>query len=155
MGLARACPSPQATARLDLLEPPAAGWCFAQEQGASWEKMAGAAGGRDLPSTPTWAVALVCTVIVLISVAMEHGLHKLGHVRHLPSPACSSIVWHVLIKQRLSLILLCLFTPGFMQWFHTRQKKAMREALEKIKAGGVGRLHQHLYYCPVAPDFQL
>jgi len=31
----------------------------------------------------------------------------------------------------------------------------MREALEKIKAGGVGRLHQHLYYCPVAPDFQL
>ncbi|OEL23702.1 Protein MLO [Dichanthelium oligosanthes] len=60
--------------------------------------MAGAAGGRDLPSTPTWAVALVCAVIVLLSVAMEHGLHKLGH------------------------------------WFHTRHKKAMREALEKIKA---------------------
>ncbi|WVZ55302.1 hypothetical protein U9M48_005978 [Paspalum notatum var. saurae] len=60
--------------------------------------MAGGEGGRDLPSTPTWAVALVCAVIVLVSVAMEHGLHKLGH------------------------------------WFHTRQKKAMREALEKIKA---------------------
>ncbi|CAN6302456.1 unnamed protein product [Urochloa humidicola] len=60
--------------------------------------MAGGPGGRDLPSTPTWAVALVCTVIVLLSVAMEHGLHKLGH------------------------------------WFHTRQKKAMQEALEKIKA---------------------
>lgn len=60
--------------------------------------MAGGGGGRDLPSTPTWAVALVCAVIVLVSVAMEHGLHKLGH------------------------------------WFHTRQKKAMREALEKIKA---------------------
>ncbi|XP_062209736.1 MLO protein homolog 1-like [Phragmites australis] len=60
--------------------------------------MAGGGGGRDLPDTPTWAVALVCAVIVLVSVAMEHGLHKLGH------------------------------------WFHTRQKKAMREALEKIKA---------------------
>lgn len=60
--------------------------------------MAGGGGGRDLPSTPTWAVAVVCAVIVLVSVAMEHGLHKLGH------------------------------------WFHTRQKKAMREALEKIKA---------------------
>jgi hypothetical protein len=43
--------------------------------------MAGGGGGRDLPETPTWAVALVCTVIVLLSVAMEHGLHKLGHVR--------------------------------------------------------------------------
>lgn len=60
--------------------------------------MAGGGGGRELPETPTWAVAVVCAVIVLISVAMEHGLHKLGH------------------------------------WFHTRQKKAMREALEKIKA---------------------
>ncbi|RCV46735.1 hypothetical protein SEVIR_9G559300v4 [Setaria viridis] len=60
--------------------------------------MAGAPGDRELPETPTWAVALVCAVIVLLSVAMEHGLHKLGH------------------------------------WFHTRQKKAMREALEKIKA---------------------
>ncbi|TVU48521.1 hypothetical protein EJB05_08159, partial [Eragrostis curvula] len=58
----------------------------------------GGGGGRDLPETPTWAVALVCAVIVILSVAMEHGLHKLGH------------------------------------WFHTRQKKAMREALEKIKA---------------------
>jgi mlo protein len=43
--------------------------------------MAGGGGGRELPETPTWAVALVCTVIVLLSVAMEHGLHKLGHVR--------------------------------------------------------------------------
>lgn len=43
--------------------------------------MAGAPGDRELPETPTWAVALVCAVIVLLSVAMEHGLHKLGHVR--------------------------------------------------------------------------
>ncbi|GJN30171.1 hypothetical protein PR202_gb18457 [Eleusine coracana subsp. coracana] len=60
--------------------------------------MAGGGGGRELPDTPTWAVAVVCAVIVLISFAMEYGLHWLGH------------------------------------WFHTRQKKALREALEKIKA---------------------
>ncbi|KAL5210981.1 hypothetical protein ABZP36_006604 [Zizania latifolia] len=60
--------------------------------------MAGPAGGRGLPETPTWAVAVVCAVIVLVSVAMEHGLHKIGH------------------------------------WFHKREKKALGEALEKIKA---------------------
>ncbi|XP_048574504.1 LOW QUALITY PROTEIN: MLO protein homolog 1-like [Triticum urartu] len=60
--------------------------------------MAGPAGGRELPDTPTWAVALVCAVMILVSVAMEHALHNLGH------------------------------------WFHKRHKKAMGEALEKMKA---------------------
>jgi hypothetical protein len=40
-----------------------------------------AAGGRELPDTPTWAVAVVVLVLVLISVALEHALHKLTHVR--------------------------------------------------------------------------
>jgi mlo protein len=39
------------------------------------------AGGRELPDTPTWAVAVVVLVLVLISVALEYGLHKLTHVR--------------------------------------------------------------------------
>lgn len=60
--------------------------------------MAAAPGGRELPDTPTWAVALVVLVLVLISVAMEHALHKLTH------------------------------------WFHKRHKKALAEALEKMKA---------------------
>ncbi|VAI24443.1 unnamed protein product [Triticum turgidum subsp. durum] len=60
--------------------------------------MAGRAGGRELPDTPTWAVALVCTVMILVSVAVEHALHKLGH------------------------------------WFRKRHKKALGEALEKMKA---------------------
>jgi hypothetical protein len=42
------------------------------------------AGGRELPDTPTWAVAVVVLVLVLISVALEHALHKLTHVRALP-----------------------------------------------------------------------
>ncbi|KAF5747253.1 MLO protein 1-like [Tripterygium wilfordii] len=58
----------------------------------------GAAGERSLKETPTWAVATVCAVFVLLSIAIEHGIHSLG------------------------------------KWFQKRQKKAMLEALEKIKA---------------------
>ncbi|XP_058080207.1 MLO protein homolog 1-like [Magnolia sinica] len=57
-----------------------------------------ASGERTLKETPTWAVAVVCAVIVIISVAIEHGIHSLG------------------------------------KWFQKRHKKAMLEALEKIKA---------------------
>uniref|UniRef100_A0A1D1XEP3 MLO-like protein n=1 Tax=Anthurium amnicola TaxID=1678845 RepID=A0A1D1XEP3_9ARAE len=62
--------------------------------------MAGGSGGgeRPLTDTPTWAVALVCAVIVIISVVIEHGIQMLHKL------------------------------------FQKRQKKAMMEALEKIKA---------------------
>nr|XP_004512433.2 MLO-like protein 10 [Cicer arietinum] len=53
---------------------------------------------RKLDETPTWAVASVCTVFILISIALEKSLHKLG------------------------------------MWLGRRQKKALLEALEKIKA---------------------
>lgn len=36
--------------------------------------------GRDLQFTPTWVVALVCTVIVAVSFAVERSLHYLGKV---------------------------------------------------------------------------
>ncbi|KAL9312481.1 hypothetical protein ACSQ67_017933 [Phaseolus vulgaris] len=59
----------------------------------------GASGGeRTLQETPTWAVASVCAVFVVLSVLIEHGIHLLE------------------------------------KWFQKRNKKAMREALEKIKA---------------------
>nr|KYP64878.1 MLO protein isogeny 1 [Cajanus cajan] len=57
-----------------------------------------ASGERSLQATPTWAVAVVCSVFVIISVIIEHGIHSLG------------------------------------KWFQKRHKKAMNEALEKIKA---------------------
>ncbi|KAF5194858.1 Mlo-like protein [Thalictrum thalictroides] len=60
--------------------------------------MAPATGDRSLKETPTWAVATVCAVFVIISVIIEHGIHSLG------------------------------------KWFQKKQKKAMNEALEKIKA---------------------
>lgn len=45
--------------------------------------MAGGGGGgdsRELDQTPTWAVAAVCAVIVLISILLEKGLHHFGEV---------------------------------------------------------------------------
>ncbi|KAK7406948.1 hypothetical protein VNO78_08584 [Psophocarpus tetragonolobus] len=53
---------------------------------------------RDLDQTPTWAVAAVCTVFILISITLEKSLHKVG------------------------------------TWLGEKQKKALLEALEKVKA---------------------
>ncbi|KAG4950025.1 hypothetical protein JHK82_043226 [Glycine max] len=53
---------------------------------------------RDLDQTPTWAVAAVCTVFILVSIALEKSLHK---------------VW---------------------TWLGQNKKKALLEALEKVKA---------------------
>ncbi|KAJ0803648.1 hypothetical protein HanLR1_Chr00c1736g0817581 [Helianthus annuus] len=35
---------------------------------------------RKLDQTPTWAVAGVCAIIIIISIALEKVLHKLGKV---------------------------------------------------------------------------
>lgn len=43
----------------------------------------GGSGERSLKETPTWAVALVCTVFILLSILIEHGIHILGKVRNL------------------------------------------------------------------------
>ncbi|XP_077231539.1 MLO-like protein 9 [Tasmannia lanceolata] len=53
---------------------------------------------RKLDQTPTWAVAVVVTAIIIISLALEKLLHRLG------------------------------------EWFTERRKKALFDALEKIKA---------------------
>ncbi|ERN17123.1 hypothetical protein AMTR_s00044p00116760 [Amborella trichopoda] len=58
-----------------------------------------ASNGRAMWETPTWAVAIVCAVIVVISVVLEKGLYRLG------------------------------------QWFTARHKKALFEALVRIKDG--------------------
>ncbi|EPS68712.1 hypothetical protein M569_06056, partial [Genlisea aurea] len=35
-------------------------------------------GGQSLEETPTWAVAIVCFVLVAISIVIEHILHLIG-----------------------------------------------------------------------------
>lgn len=63
--------------------------------------MAGGGGesikARELDQTPTWAVASVCAVIIILSIILEKVLHLVG------------------------------------QWFKERKKKALYEALEKVK----------------------
>ncbi|PKI57052.1 hypothetical protein CRG98_022556 [Punica granatum] len=53
---------------------------------------------RELDQTPTWAVAGVCAVIIIISIVLEKFLHKVG------------------------------------MWLTDRHKKALFDALEKVKA---------------------
>ncbi|KAF3440893.1 hypothetical protein FNV43_RR19179 [Rhamnella rubrinervis] len=53
---------------------------------------------RELDQTPTWAVAGVCAAFIIVSIALEKILHKLG------------------------------------TWFTDRHKKALFDALEKVKA---------------------
>lgn len=38
-----------------------------------------AGGGRGLDETATWSVAMVCAIIVLLSIMMEKALHHVGH----------------------------------------------------------------------------
>ncbi|KAK8596600.1 hypothetical protein V6N12_065083 [Hibiscus sabdariffa] len=40
----------------------------------------GGASGRELDQTPTWAVAVVCAVIIIISIALEKVLHTVGEI---------------------------------------------------------------------------
>ncbi|KAJ9670975.1 hypothetical protein PVL29_027113 [Vitis rotundifolia] len=53
---------------------------------------------RELDQTPTWAVAGICAVIIIISIVLEKVLHRVG------------------------------------KWFTERRKRALFEALEKVKA---------------------
>ncbi|CAH2038275.1 unnamed protein product [Thlaspi arvense] len=53
---------------------------------------------RTLEQTSTWAVAVVCFVLLFISIVLEHSIHKIG------------------------------------SWFKRKHKKALYEALEKVKA---------------------
>ena len=44
--------------------------------------MAGGGSGteRELDQTATWAVSIICAIIVVISIALEKVLHFFGHV---------------------------------------------------------------------------
>ncbi|KAL4557591.1 hypothetical protein LXL04_035775 [Taraxacum kok-saghyz] len=40
----------------------------------------GGGGGRGLDETATWSVALVCAIIICISILLEKALHHIGHI---------------------------------------------------------------------------
>ncbi|KAH7519808.1 hypothetical protein FEM48_Zijuj08G0076400 [Ziziphus jujuba var. spinosa] len=76
----------------------ALGLCLSLVGSAMAAEASSSTQSRELDQTPTWAVAGVCAVIIIISIALEKILHKLG------------------------------------KWFTERHKKALFEALEKVKA---------------------
>ncbi|XP_050242922.1 MLO-like protein 6 isoform X1 [Quercus robur] len=65
--------------------------------------MAGAEGGQSLEQTPTWAVAVVCFVLVVVSIIIEHVIHLIGKwltMRH------KSALYEALEKIKSELMLL-------------------------------------------------
>lgn len=59
---------------------------------------AAAAGDRSLRDTPTWAVALVCAVLLILSILIEHGIHSLSKVRLL----YNYIIVRIIIKDQIA-----------------------------------------------------
>lgn len=82
----------------------------------------GSSSSKNLDQTPTWAVACVCTVFILISLVLEKVLHKVGAVMslisHIFSPLAiiSTIAPLYLTQNRL-------WSSVFAQfdWFGTMQ----------------------------------
>lgn len=50
--------------------------------------------GSSLEATPTWAVAIVVTGLILASLGIEHVLHLLAHVC-LYTTLTNSIYWYL------------------------------------------------------------
>ncbi|WOL10129.1 hypothetical protein Cni_G18883 [Canna indica] len=93
--------------------------------------MAGEDGSsRTLEETPTWAVAVVCLVLVIVSIIIEHAIHLIGKASTLT----------LVLEQETSIINICDITCltstlfSLSQWFKKRHKSALFEALEKIKS---------------------
>ncbi|KAK4788914.1 hypothetical protein SAY86_020233 [Trapa natans] len=88
--------------------------------------MAASTGERTLEVTTTWAVVVVCIVLVLISIIIEHIIHLAGKVHILSIP----------------LIIVTLHPPSFnigpiviiSQWLNRKRKRALYKAFEKIKS---------------------
>jgi mlo protein len=95
--------------------------------------MAGGGGGdvRMLDVTPTWAVAAVCAVIVIISILLEKLIHKFAKV--LTYIKIMLIICYLTFFFIFMLWIIC--NIEFFQVFEERKKHALLEALEKIKAG--------------------
>jgi hypothetical protein len=65
----------------------------------------GATPARELDQTPTWAVAVVCAVIVVISIILEKVLHMVGEVIILKLMNEKYIFFNLFLSLSLSLSL--------------------------------------------------
>lgn len=86
-------------------------------------------GIRTLENTPTWAVAVVCLVLVAISILIEHGIHMTGKVNIIRVNLVTDVVIFAHREEKILFNLLLNF-----QWLKKMNKKTLYEALEKIKS---------------------
>jgi len=87
-----------------------------------------------LEFTPTWIVAAVCSLIVVISLAAERCLHYLGKV----TDSCFLAFLKSKRVARLPpelMLLLDWWCPPRGQTFKGKNQKALFEALLKVKEG--------------------
>nr|XP_034583369.1 MLO-like protein 1 [Setaria viridis] len=98
---------------------------------------AGVAAGITLEYTPTWIVASVCSVIVVISLLFERMLHRLGNKRLLKSS--KETQYEALLKIQKELMLLLGFISLMLGVFQgATQKICVKESV----------MH-HLLPCPL------
>lgn len=104
------------------------------------------AGGGDesaptLEYSPTWIVALVCTVIVLISFVFERLLHRLGKVKLLHSPPAFPLFAHSFYAERAD-------KNSILQVLKKKNQIPLFHALQKIKEGQFSSFHSpRCLYC--------
>ena len=70
-------------------------------------------GAKELDQTPTWAVAAVCAVLIVISILLEEAIHKLGLVRFM----YSQIFFLVISLGSKGFTSECLFFWGVLSFF--------------------------------------
>lgn len=102
--------------------------------------MAGGGGGEgeetNLELTPTWVVAVVCTVIVAISLALERILHYLGKVCvYVCHQQLNWKVYQFLYYCCLNCVSLSCDIGMLIQFLLKKKQKPLFEALQKIKEG--------------------
>lgn len=71
--------------------------------------------GIGVENSPTWAVAIVCSCIVVISLAFERSLHFLGKASHALS--CLWVFFPTILAVLLFMILMMIFGIFFEYWF--------------------------------------
>ncbi|CAM0884003.1 unnamed protein product [Alopecurus aequalis] len=90
-----------------------------------------------LEFTPTWIVAGVCSLIVVISLAAERCLHYIGKVIHRPTGAKPIYPPRFQKKKSSLMISVCIdafhFVGGGTQTLKKKNQKALFEALLKVK----------------------
>ena len=82
---------------------------------------------RSLEYTPTWVVAFICFIIVLLSLLAERGLHHLGKVR--------IYITVYICEFKLYSLLVITLPLSLFQYLKRKKQDALFEALQKLKEG--------------------